>query len=161
MKYKRANIFWATFLFLFVPSRYQRIAAEHNTAINLESPDLRMKYEKGTYKPDIRDFMINAVDSAKQLRTALLKFLFAVLITLFIALIFAYCEGSINTTNLSWKGVIEISAAFLLMWSTLFELGWGLRTWKGQALHELIHSFIFRVIFVTGSFFLMLVLLIK
>ena len=33
--YKRANIYAAVFLFIFLRSKYQRIAAEHNIAINL------------------------------------------------------------------------------------------------------------------------------
>jgi len=160
--YKRADIWLATFLFLFVFSKYQRIAANHNIAINLEAPDLRRRFEKGEYKPDVRDALIDAVDSAKKLRLALLKSFSAVSITFCIALLIAYWQGSVKPSlPLSWNTVIEISAAFFLMWSTLFELGWGLRTWKGQALHELIHSLIFRVIFIAGSFLLMLALLIK
>src|SRR4030042_38319 len=94
-----------SFLFLFVHSRYQRIAAEHNIAINLEAPDLRMNYEKGTYKPEIRDFMINADEHAGKLRRALLKSFSAVLITFCIALFFAYWEGSVNPSyNFSGKG---------------------------------------------------------
>jgi hypothetical protein len=110
----------------------------------------------------VRDFIINAVDSANALCLALLKSFLAVAITLCAALLIAFWQGSVNASlPLSWKSVIEILAAFLLMWSTLFELGWGLRTWKGQALHELIHSLIFRIIFITGSFLLMFALLVK
>jgi hypothetical protein len=160
--YKRANVWLATFLFLFLFSKYQRIAANHNIAINLEAPDLRRSFENGTYKPDVRDFLINAVESANELRRALLKSFFAVSFTLCIALLLAFIEGSVKPSlPLSWKSVFEITAAFLLMWSTLFELGWGLRTWKGQALHELIHSLVFRIIFISGSFVLMLALLTK
>jgi hypothetical protein len=160
--YKRANILLATFLFLFVFSKYQRIAANHNIALDLEAHDLRRKFEKGTYKPDVREYLIKAVDSANKLRWALLKSFFAVSITLFIALLLVFWQGSLKPSlPLSWKSIIEISAAFFLMWSTLFELGWGLRTYKGQVLHELIHSLIFRVIFITGSFLLMFALLVK
>lgn len=160
--YKRANIWLATFLFLFAFSKYQRMAANHNIAITLEASDLRKNFAKGSYKPDVRKFLIDAVVSANKLSWALLKSFFAVSITLSIALIITYWQGSVKPLlPLSWRGVIEISAAFLLMWSTLFELGWGLRTWKGQSLHELIHSLIFRIIFITGSFLLMLALLIK
>jgi hypothetical protein len=160
--YKRAIVWLATFLFVFRFSKYQRIAADHNIAINLEAPDLRRSFENGTYEPDVRDFLINAVDSANELRWALFKSFFAVSITLCIALLLTFLQGSVKPSlPLSWKSVFEIFAAFLLMWSTLFELGWGLRTWKGQALHELIHSLIFRTIFISGSFLLMIALLIK
>ncbi len=160
--YKRANVCLATFLFTFSFSKYQRIAANHNIAINLEAPDLRQNFENGTYKPDIRNALIDAVASAKELRLALLKSFLAVFLTLSVALSIAFFEGSVKPSLLlSWKNILELTAAFLLMWSTLFELGWGLRTWKGQALHELIHSLIFRTIFISGSFILMLALLIK
>ena len=160
--YKRANVGLATFLFIFVFSKYQRIAANHNIAINLEVPDLRRNFENGTYKPDIRDAMIDAIASANKLRLALLKSFLAVFLTFSVALSIGLFEGSIKPSlPLSWKKCLELTAAFLLMWSTLFELGWGLRTWKGQALHELIHSFIFRTIFISGSFVLMLALIIK
>ena len=128
----------------------------------LESSDLKRKYEEGTYKPEIRDFMIDAIESANELRSGLFHSLLVVLATLCLALLCAFWEGSVNPAyNLSLNGTIEILAAFLLMWSTLFELGWGLRTWKGQTLHELIHSFLFRTIFITGSFLLIFALLIK
>ena len=160
--FKRANVFLATFHFIFLFSKYQRIAANHDIAINLEAPDLKRNFENGTYNPDVRDAMISSVDSAKKLRLALLKSFFAVFLTLSVALSFTFYEGSVKPSLLlSWEKILGLTAAFLLMWSTLFELGWGLRTAKGQALHELIHSLIFRTIFIFGSFFLMLVLLIK
>ncbi|WP_157487478.1 hypothetical protein [Desulfosarcina sp. BuS5] len=108
ISYKRANIWLATFLFIFKFSKYQRIAANHNIAINLEAPDLKRNYQKGTYKPKVRDFLINAVDSANALRLALLKSFLAVAITLCAALLIAFWQGSVNASlPLSWKSVIK------------------------------------------------------
>lgn len=104
--FKRANVFLATFCFIFLFSKYQRIAANHNVAINLEAPNLRRKFENGTYIPDVRDAMINAVTSARKLQLVLLKSFLAVFLTLSVALSIIFIEGSLRPSfPLSWKKI--------------------------------------------------------
>ncbi len=150
--YKRANTWLALFLFIFSTKRYLKLAVNHYIAINLEADDLRKKYEEGGY-PDEAKIEKQARSSIYKLRSSLTKSLLAVLITLNCALLFGFILGKVNPFE--WIKIMEIFAALLLMWSTLFELGWGLRTWKGQALHELVHSLLFKIIFLTGSLLLM------
>ncbi len=159
-KYQRANVWLAMFLFLFSPGRYQKLAARHNIAINLESPRLGLKYEKGIYSPDMNEALSHALLSAIKLRSSLSKSFVAVFITFLIAVLVGFFLGSVAfSLPVSWKRIIDVCAAFLLMWSTLFELGWGLRTWKGEALHELVHALLFKLLFISGSLFLMIALL--
>ena len=159
--YKKANVWLGLFLFIFRFSRFQKLAANHKIAIDLEDPKLGLEYQKEKYRPDERDALESAFFLGKKLRSSLGKSLFAVFITFVVALFLTFFEGSVSPSlSISWKKIVEILAAFLLMWSTLFELGWGLRTWKGQALHELVHSLLFKCLFVSGSFFLMVALLI-
>jgi len=159
-KYQRANVWVAMFLFLFSPGRYQQLAARHNIAINLESPDLGLKYEKGNHSPDMHEALSHALLSSIKLRSSLSKSFAAVFITFLIAVLVGFLLGSIAfSLPISWHKIINVCAAFLLMWSTLFELGWGLRTWKGEALHELVHSLLFKLLFISGSSLLMIALL--
>lgn len=159
-KYQRANVWVAMFLFLFSPGRYQQLAARHNIAINLESPDLGLKYKEGTYCPDMLEFLSHALQSSIKLRSSLSKSFASVFITFLIAVLVGYFGGSIAfSLPISWHKMINVFAGFLLTWSTLFELGWGLRTWKGEALHELVHSLLFKFLFISGSLLLMIALL--
>ena len=159
--YKRANIWLAAFLFIFSFRHYLNLAAKHNISINLEARDLRKEYKEGRYKPEMRDSLETASEKGKELRYALLKSFLAVFITLVFALLIASLRGSLNPSlPVFWEKILALFAAFLLMWSTLFELGWGLRTWRGEALHELVHSLLFRIIFISGSFLIMISLLI-
>jgi len=158
--YKRANVWLAALLFVISTKRYLDLAVNHNIAINLEADDLRKRFYEGSYVPETEEIKALALSSITVLRASLRKSFLSVLFTLCCALFIGFYFGRLNSVwPVDWVKVVEIATAFLLMWSTLFELGWGLRTWKGKALHELVHALLFRVIFVSGSLMLMLSLI--
>jgi hypothetical protein len=39
---------------------------------------------------------------------------------------------------------LQVVGAGLLLWATLWELGWGFRSWVGESLPERVHRWIFR-----------------
>ena len=160
IEYKRENVYLAMLLFVFKPSKYQSLAANHNIATTLEAPELAQKYREGNYPINMYEYLSHALEMGIKLKQYLLRSFFTVSKILIVALAIGCFTNKLSfSLPLSINKITSISSAFLLSWAALFELGWDLRTWKGEAMHERVHSLLFKTMFVSGSLLLMIALL--
>lgn len=153
MKFKRANLYKAVFLFLFARKNYIALAINHGMAINLEAPDLIKKYKEGTFP--INGWEVDAEKSAKKGANQISRGLWGafgfILLAAFIALGVGYFSGSINPSlSINYNLLSTFIGTFLASWATLMELGGGFATFSGKALHELIHPVMFKLLFIPG-----------
>ena len=120
-----------------------------------------LSYQQGKFSPNELEYLSNALERSLKLKAYLVKSFFIVLCTLLLAVIIGLFANKVSLSlPVSLDKTINIISVFLLTWVALFELGWSLRTWKGEAMHELVHSLLFKIILVSGSLFLMIALII-
>lgn len=50
------------------------------------------------------------------------------------------------------SAVLQATGAGILLWATVWELGWDIRSFGGQTLAERAHQWLFRTLCVTGTF---------
>jgi hypothetical protein len=92
-------------------------------------------------------------ESANHIRFGIWSSFLMVAATSIVAVIVAYCFGIISPTlPLSWPKLLGLVGGFLVGWATLMELGGFIETYSGEALHELLHPALFRVLFLPGTF---------
>jgi len=151
--YKRANIAKALVYFLFARRKYIELAITHSMALNLEAPDLRKKFEEGTFPPEDweANYSAETEKAANQVHHGLWTSFLWVLTVFIIALGIGATQ---STSHISFAINVPLflsfSGTFLVGWATLMELGGGFWTWSGEALHELIHPAIFKILFIPG-----------
>jgi hypothetical protein len=148
----------AVLLFLFCPTAFKRRAVEHDTAYNIvKDPHIMKLLFEGKYKPDI-EHMVELVE----LRTSELRktFLWSALIVMCVGSLFAvvgfalYCRYGQCP---SWLSVVfQMLGVGLILWATLWELGWWLRSMGGETLPERVRLWLFRAMYATGSAFFFL-----
>lgn len=152
-RYSRTSPWRAMWPLFFDRERYLRIAAEQEIAVSLCSSDYRASYEKGEYpKPDWEPA---AIDRAKGHMQGLFRGLrksFALTLAfaafgVLVAFIFDKVHPSLPFAA---GKVLSMVGALLAAWGTLFELGGYVNTFKGEALHELLHPALFKAIFLLG-----------
>jgi hypothetical protein len=159
MEFKRANTYQAVFFFLFARKKYISLAVNHGMAVNLEDPDLRRRYQEGLFPPEgwERESSANAIEAAKQVSKGLWGSFLAILIVAVIASLAGYMKGTINLAFAFDHGkALSYVGTFFASWATLMELGGGLATFSGEALHELIHPTMFKLLFIPGVCLLLL-----
>jgi hypothetical protein len=152
-EYKRAKVPLAALDFVFARKRYLQLAVRHGMAINLEARDLRESYEKGQFPKEgwEKEALDGAAEAAMQVQGHLISSFLFILLGALVAVSIGIFVGSLSIQlPIDAAGVIAFGGTFLVGWATLMELGGGFRTWSGEALHELIHPFLFKVLFVPG-----------
>lgn len=158
MEFKRANKLKAVVLFFFSQKRYHALAVSHSMAVDLEAKDLRAAFEKGTFPSEEQrtksDENIRWFTSHlhKKLRESFLWVLSACVV----ALASAYIAGTLSAIlEPSISRILVFVGSAFVGWATVFELGGGIATMSGQALHEVIHPVIFKIIFIPGLLLLL------
>lgn len=153
LEYRRVQLLRAVFCFIFARSTYLEMAICHGMAVNLEAPDLRKKYVEGTFpSPNWRDTARQeATEAANDLQRKILSALYWVLVAAGFAIVVGFFDRSLGfDLEPNFEKVIPFVGTCLAGWATLMELGGALVTWKGEALHELIHPIIFQLLFIPG-----------
>lgn len=159
MEFKRANTYKAVFFFLFSRKRYISIAINHGMAINLQKADHRKRYEEGKFPSKDWETVAKkkAIIGAAQVKRGLFCSFAQILLVALISLGIAYIKGSVNPMlPINCSLLASFLGVFLASWATLMELGGGFATYSGEALHELIHPAIFKLLFIPGVFLLLL-----
>lgn len=156
--YKKVSIIKSVIYFLFCNKAFISMSVQHDQAWILStSPDLRGKYIKGDYNPNIKDIEESAKLRTIALRHSLTKS--ALLVTISIALaimlgqILKIFLGEIPSNAAS---VFQIGGAGILLWAAIWELGWNVRSVGGESLPERVHQWLFRLMSFIGTFFLFL-----
>lgn len=130
------------------------MAINHSIAISLDSVDLRKRYEEGKYPEDgwETDELNHVENAAKKVDRAISASFLYIFTVALIALLIATAQGKIHySLNFNFSLLSIFIGTFLTSWATLMALGENMRTWSGEALHELIHPIIFKIIFIPGT----------
>jgi hypothetical protein len=112
-------------------------------------------YKKGNFNPKTDDVRDRAIEHYRKLRLSLFMSFATVLLTIF---------TSVTTGWVAWKvfgkpnevviGALQLLSAAFLLWGTIWELGWDVRSMDGDTLVEKTHQWLFRSLFVVGTGFL-------
>ncbi len=159
MEFKRANTYEAVFFFLFFRKRYISLAINHGMAINLENQVIHKMYKEGKFPPEGWEVDAEnlAREGAKEISQGLMGSFSLILVIAIISLSVAYKIGAVHLSYfVNYNLLASFLGTFLASWATLMELGGGFATYRGKALHELIHPAIFRLLFVPGVCLLLL-----
>jgi len=131
--------------------RYVDLAVNHSVWVSLQSRDLRNKYEKGAYSPDLDEARDREQERALGLRSRLKASFAMTAVAAVVACTIGFLIGAISLDyDYDLKKIVACFGTFLMAWATLLELGTGLISWSGQALSELVHPVLFQLIFILG-----------
>jgi len=159
LEYRRANKIKAVVLLFFAPEKYHALAINHSMALSLEKKDLREAFEKGVFPDEAQKQSAekNIREFTAHLKSKLFGSFLWVLLASIAAVGLGFYLGALNlASSLSPPKAITFAGSFLAGWATLFELGGGIATMSGEALHEIIHPVIFQVLFIPGMFLALL-----
>ena len=152
--FERVSPYLALFPFLFAHKRYLQMAISHSMAINLESRGALESFQQGNYPLDEREknLLESAEEAAKGVRRGIWSSFLMVTVASLVAVLLAYCLDKVSPDlPVSWPKLLGLSGGFLAAWATLMELGGLMETYSGEALHELVHPALFKVLFVPGT----------
>lgn len=152
--FKRVSPFLGAVTFLFNRRKYIDLAVHHGMAINLEAPDLLRCYQVGTFpKAGWESEAAEAARAnAKRIDRAIWSSFGVTLACAIAAALAAAYFGKLSPElPFSWSKALSLVGGFLAAWATLMELGGLVQTFSGNALHELIHPMLFRMLFVSGT----------
>jgi hypothetical protein len=91
-----------------------------------------------------------------QVRKALLKSLFIIILSIIIALLCGYVVIGSCKLKLTLPFILQIAGALILLWATLFVRGWEIQTLAGVTLIERMNKWIFRSMYFIGTTFLLI-----
>jgi len=150
---KKQNVYKGMWYLITNTDRFVLSAAENSMAFELEKKEYQRKLEQANYSLDPKNHTYSHPQRLKELRTLLFKttvYIFSIIIL--IAGISFYTGVLKITPHLSWKNSTSALGIILISWSTLFQLGWGIGSWSGTCLDELVRNSLFRLIFSIGVF---------
>jgi hypothetical protein len=157
--YRKVSAFKAVILFLFRRKDFVDMVVEHDKAYSLATDkDLRERFLKGEYKPD----EVSIRETAEIRTTAIRRSLFFAAIMVASSATLALISGWILQILIgdipSWLNyVLQILGAGALLCATIWELGFGIRSFGGESLPERVHQWFFRSLYVFGTFCFFLV----
>jgi hypothetical protein len=147
----------AIFLFFFSKPDFLRLSVKHDIGLNLSIGNKRERFVEGQYRPDERQETDLASKRTDYLRRSLLHSFSHGMVTVLSAIyIGALLSEAFGAPLLKITRGLQVVGAGLLLWATLWELGWGFRSWVGESLPERVHRWIFRGFYILGTFCLFL-----
>lgn len=160
--FERVSPYRAILPLLFFHEHYLQLAIQHNMAINLESRGTLEAFQEGAYPKEgwEPEALAKAKDAAAHVRRGIWSSFLLVAAIAVLAVVLAHCLGKLShDLPLSWPKLLGMFGGFLTVWATLMELGGFIKTYSGEALHELVHPALFKVLFLPGSLVAMVGLL--
>ena len=149
-----AALFW----FLVWPSKFVQLAARYDLGINLSGDsDLAKKFDEGSYDGDPLGTEQLARERTWRLRSGMGLSLLLVGGSAGWAI-----AGGLTLTHFVGAPrpvvsmVLQMGAAALLLWATIWELNWGIRSFSGETLPERVHGWIFKGLYIVGTWCLFL-----
>lgn len=132
------NLLRGLWLIFRSPHRFASLAAED---------------AKHLTKPTEPQFERNAQEIRRAIAASLELVLASVFVGWLSGLLLARCLGPANPIV---NRVLQYTGVGVLLWATLAKQGWNLQTWNGNTLPERIDRTVYRVMYVVGSWLLVL-----
>lgn len=143
----------AVFLFVFSRGSFERLALKHDIASNITgAKDIREAYLNGKYNPREDDTRKLVEFRTSGLRASLLRSGLAVLLVGLLSGAFGFATYLLAGVCPVWlSAILQAAGVGVILWATLWELGWNLRSMDGHTLTERVHQWLFRVMYSLGS----------
>lgn len=152
LKPKKATIPAALAYFLFSKERFTQLAVENDLAQNLQSPDLKKRWDERTWpvQAEVDSWFQQKTEHLMNLRR---EFWGSALMTLSLAIAGIGLSALIGTPVANAWAPKHLAAAggLLAAWGTIFQLAYAPQTWGGKSIFELIRPQIFLLLFMPGS----------
>jgi hypothetical protein len=157
--YKNVSHVKALLLFFFRPKAFAKFAAEHDIAWVLsDSPDLLAKYQKGEYKPCVKEYEESSGRSAALIRGSLRNAALVVLIAAVVGVVAGVVlKNRFGPLGIFVSNLLQAVAIGIILWATLWQLTRDVQTFGGRSLLERLHSWIFNSLYTVGTFILLVV----
>lgn len=145
----KVNVAWVALLLVCAPSRAKRLSSEYTKYRNSSEAHAAMKaYEKEHPFPE-RSF--------DRIRSGLFWSLLLVLASAISAALIGRLYLSIfGTPSPVVLEIVQYVGIGVILWTTLAKQGWSIQSIDGGTLPELVDDFLFRLLYVVGSFLLAL-----
>lgn len=145
----KVNLGWTTLLLIFAPTRAKKLAADYSKYLDRpEAVAARQAYEKQHPFPE-RSF-------DRMRRGLFLSLLLVLAASTCAALIGRLYLGIFGTPNPVVLEAIQYIGIGVILWTTLAKQGWEIQSFDGTTLPELVDDFLFRFLYLVGSFLLAL-----
>lgn len=143
----------AVLLFVFCRSAFERLALKHDIASNITgAKDIREAYLQGKYNPREEDTRELVEFRTSGLRLSLFWSGLAVLFVGLVSGAFGYVMYlQVGTCPVWLSALLQAGGVGVILWATLWELGWNLRSMGGHTLTERVHQWLFRTMYTVGS----------
>lgn len=145
----------ATFLVVFCPSKFVEAAVLHDVALEFETnTQLRDKFPDRRLPPDrLQAFRATALERTRKIRRALFGSILVTIATIvvgwLIGLMLLKVFGPAPTFLIS---VLQMAGAGTILGATLAEIGRQIESWGGKTLPEKVNLWLFRALYVLGTF---------
>lgn len=152
--YKEVSALKAVVLFLFRRKAFEAMAVKHDTAWVLStSPDIRKRFLDGEYTPDEESTRNNVEKRTAAIRKSLRASGLLVLLSAVAAGTLGwYLHKAVGVLPSLLNTVLQSLGAGCILWATIWELGWNIRSFGGESLPERVHYWVFRALCVCGTF---------
>jgi hypothetical protein len=132
---EKPNPVAATYFFLFKQARFDALSTQWSEVLNREDNQLNVD------RPD------NVI--RKSLSTSFLTVVATIILGFLIGSFGHWIFGALPT----WVNrALQYGGVGILLWATLAKLGWNIQTFSGRTLPELVDVWIYRALYVIGSF---------
>jgi len=139
----------AIYLLIFRPSKLiQKTEADY---LRMNSPEAIQKREQ--LRIDVPQSKRSIVEIRKSLFWSLVLVLTSTVSALVVGKVY-YFVGCAK--NILLEQVLLYLGIGILLWATLMKVGWSIQTSNGDTIPELVNESIFRLLYVVGSFLLVL-----
>jgi hypothetical protein len=139
--------FKAIFFLIFRPGKLIEDTEADYKRIN--TPEAIEERQRKYRKTSQSNRSINRIRSA--LFCSFLLVLFSIVAAFLAGKIYYVCGGVRNT---GVEEVLQYSGIGILLWATLGKVGWSIQTSIGNTIPELVNEWVFRFLYVIGSFLL-------
>lgn len=139
----------AIFLLFFWPSRLiQKTVEDYH---EMKTPEaIEEEQRKNKEIPQSK----RSIDGIrKALFWSFILVLFSVTAALAVGKVYYLCGG---VRHLFFEEILQYSGIGILLWATLGKVGWDIQTIDGNTIPELVNEWVFRFLYVIGSFMLVL-----
>jgi hypothetical protein len=139
--------------FFFRPARFNELATLYDAGYSLShGEDLRQRFEAGTYDPITDHHRSMVADRASAVRHSFLKAGALVGASVVLAAVVRVVAKGWPSSAPSVQNLLQLVGAAILLWSTVWQIGWGIRSIGGETLSERVHNATFRTMAFVGTF---------
>jgi len=151
--YRQVSRLKALAFFMFRPRAFMEMAARHDVAWVLsDSQDLREKYLRGEYAPNVDEHYANAQHRSSGLRRSLFRAAGVVFGSVVVGVLAGVVLHRLfGTLNNSWGSILQALGAAILLWATLWQLSRDLQSFGGNSLPERVHTWVFSSLYTLGT----------